>query len=111
MLNPSQEVVIIAEAGVNHNGDINLAFELIDAAADAGADFVKFQTFDASKLASKSAKKARYQMSADRTDMGQLEMLKRLELSYSDHEKLVQKCNERSIGFFSTAFDLGSLDF
>ncbi len=104
--------LIIAEAGVNHNGDINLAKQLIDAAAFAGADYVKFQTFKAEKLASKLAMKADYQ--TENTGNGnesQLDMLKKLELSEQDHHELIAYCNERNIKFLSTAFDLDSLAF
>ena len=106
-------VLVIAEAGVNHNGDMETARQLIDAAAEAGANLVKFQTFTAEKIASRAAKKASYQA---RNEVGseadsQLEMLKRLELSEADHAVLVEHCAARDIGFFSTGFDLDSLDF
>ncbi|TGL98089.1 N-acetylneuraminate synthase [Leptospira barantonii] len=105
------KTLIIAEAGVNHNGDINLALKLIDAASDAGADVVKFQTFEAERLATKSAKKADYQSATTGAEESQFEMLKKLELSKKDHEILIQRCNEKKIEFFSTAFDLHSLSF
>ncbi|PJZ58136.1 N-acetylneuraminate synthase [Leptospira barantonii] len=105
------KTLIIAEAGVNHNGDINLALKLIDAASDAGADVVKFQTFEAKRLATKSAKKADYQSATTGSEESQFEMLKKLELSKKDHEILIQRCNEKKIEFFSTAFDLQSLSF
>lgn len=106
-------VMVIAEAGVNHNGDLEIAKRLVDAAAEAGADLVKFQTFKADKIASGAAKKASYQA---RNEGGtevdsQLEMLKRLELSEADHAALIDHCAMRGIGFFSTGFDLDSLDF
>lgn len=106
-------VLVIAEAGVNHNGGLDMAKRLVDAAADAGADLVKFQTFKADKIASGAAKKASYQA---RNEGGteadsQLEMLKRLELSEADHAALIDHCATRGIGFFSTGFDLDSLDF
>jgi N,N'-diacetyllegionaminate synthase len=103
--------LIIAEAGVNHNGDIEMAMALIDAAADAGADIVKFQTFDADRLVTKNARKADYQMKATATNESQWEMLKRLELSPAMHEKLIAHAAKRGIEFFSTAFDLDSLDY
>ncbi|MDO3642480.1 N-acetylneuraminate synthase [Mucilaginibacter sp. L3T2-6] len=104
--------VIIAEAGVNHNGDIDIAKRLIDAAAEAGADYVKFQTFKASKLVSKAAQKADYQNTNTANDKeSQLEMLQKLELSEADHFLLLDYCKEKGISFFSTAFDLDSLDF
>lgn len=108
-----KQVLVIAEAGVNHNGELDTAKRLVDVAAEAGADLVKFQTFKAEKIASGAAKKARYQM---RNEGGteannQLEMLKRLELSKADHAALMDHCSARGIGFFSTAFDIDSLDF
>ena len=81
-------VKIIAEAGVNHNGDIKLAYELVDAACAAGADIVKFQTFSAENLVTANAKKATYQSQNTKSDTSQLEMLKQLELSFSDFKKL-----------------------
>jgi len=104
--------IIIAEAGVNHNGDINTAKKLIDAAAEAGADYVKFQTFKASRLVSKDSKKADYQsINTGNSAEGQLEMLKKLELSEADHLLLIDYCKQKEIEFFSTAFDLDSLNF
>lgn len=106
------KVIIIAEAGVNHNGSLENAFKLVDAAVDAGVDYVKFQTFKADKLVSKSAKKADYQIQNTKDDQGsQLDMLKKLELSHEDHEKLIEYCNKNQIHFFSTAFDLDSLQY
>ncbi|GAA4464491.1 N-acetylneuraminate synthase [Nibrella saemangeumensis] len=107
------KTLIIAEAGVNHNGDINLAKQLIDIAAGAGADIVKFQTFKTEKLVSSSARKAEYQvnnMPGD-DDNSQFSMLKKLELSPEQHRELMAHCRERDIRFLSTAFDLESLDF
>lgn len=106
------KVIIIAEAGVNHNGSLENAFKLVDAAVDAGVDYVKFQTFKADKLVSKSAKKADYQIqnTGDNQD-SQLDMLKKLELSHADHEKLIAYCHSKHIQFFSTAFDLDSLGY
>lgn len=106
------KVVIIAEAGVNHNGQMDLAVQLIDAAARAGADYVKFQSFKANKLVSKKAKKAEYQqknMGGD--DDSQFAMLKQLELSHEDHLFLIQECSKRDIKFLSTAFDVDGLDY
>jgi N,N'-diacetyllegionaminate synthase len=106
------KTLIIAEAGVNHNGSIELAKKLIDVAADAGVDYVKFQTFKASKLVSKTAVKAAYQQqNTGNAVESQLEMLQKLELSVADHEELVDYCKLKGIKFFSTAFDLDSLDF
>jgi N,N'-diacetyllegionaminate synthase len=101
--------LIIAEAGVNHNGDLELARRLIDVAAQAGADFVKFQTFSADRLASRFANKAPYQRDST-PDTGQLEMLRSLELDRVAHEKLVAHCRDSGIGFLSAAFDQQSVD-
>ncbi|TDO77427.1 N-acetylneuraminate synthase [Flavobacterium chryseum] len=106
------KVVIIAEAGVNHNGDINVAKKLIDAAVDAGVDYVKFQTFKADSLVSKSAKKAEYQsVNINDGDDSQYAMLKNLELSHEDHLQLMAYCLERNIKFFSTAFDVEGVNY
>jgi len=105
------KVLIIAEAGVNHNGDINIAKQLIDAAAQAGVDYVKFQTFVAKNLVSEKAKKAEYQIeNTGKQEESQYEMLKKLELSEADHIKLISYCQEQGIKFLSTAFDLDSVD-
>jgi N-acetylneuraminate synthase len=107
-----KRVIVIAEAGVNHNGDINLAKQLIDVAAEAGVDFVKFQTFSADKLVSKNAKKAEYQKENTKDgDESQYQMLKNLELSFSNHYELIEYCKSKAVNFFSTAFDLDSLKF
>ena len=105
-----EKVIIIAEAGVNHNGDINLAKKLIDVAVEAGVDYVKFQTFKSESLVSKSAKKADYQIenTQDVTE-NQLQMLKKLELSHEQHVELMSYCRQMNISFFSTAFDIESL--
>lgn len=102
-------VQIIAEAGVNHNGSLDLAVQLIDAAADAGADVVKFQTFKAAHVASRLAEKAAYQTAGTSATESQLDMIKSLELSEDDHEVLVARARERKIRFLSTPFDLPSL--
>lgn len=106
-----QRTLVIAEAGVNHNGNEEMAFQLVDAAVDAGADIVKFQTFKASKLASKNADQAKYQIENTQQEESQLAMLKRLELSYDLHHKLIEYCNSKDIEFLSTAFDEESLAF
>lgn len=107
-----KRTLIIAEAGVNHNGDINLAKKLIDAAAEAGVDYVKFQTFKASKLVSSDARKADYQnQNTNNSTESQLDMLQRLEISEDQHYELVAYCKTKNIKFLSTAFDLESLDF
>jgi N,N'-diacetyllegionaminate synthase len=102
--------LIIAEAGVNHNGDINLARELIDVAAEAGADFVKFQTFTADAVSTINAKKAEYQNDTTDADDSQHAMLTRLELTRDMHEVLIDHCKSRDIQFFSTGFDSKSID-
>jgi N-acetylneuraminate synthase len=105
-------VIIIAEAGVNHNGDMNLAKQLIDAAVEAGVDYVKFQTFKAENLVSKEAKKADYQIeNTKNASENQLQMLRKLELSHAQHEELISYCKQKNISFFSTAFDLDSLNY
>lgn len=107
----TEHAYIIAEAGVNHNGRRDLALALIDAAADAGADAVKFQTFKAEKLASSSAPKAGYQKANTGTTESQVEMLKKLELPLEWHAELLAHARSKGIQFLSTAFDAGSLDF
>lgn len=102
--------LIIAEAGVNHNGNIDMALELVDAAALAGADYVKFQTFKATSLASPRAKKASYQLRNTNVNESQLAMLQRLELSVDDHKAIMLRCTEKGVKFLSTPFDLDSLD-
>ena len=103
-------ILIIAEAGVNHNGDLALAKQLIDVAADAGADLVKFQTFSADRLSTREAKKADYQIATTESAETQHQMLSRLELSASMHHELIAYCSTRNIGFFSTGFDIESVD-
>tara|TARA_B110001450_G_scaffold256772_1_gene288615 strand:+ start:3925 stop:4926 length:1002 start_codon:yes stop_codon:yes gene_type:complete len=104
-------ILIIAEAGVNHNGDISLAKKLIDAAVDAGADLVKFQTFSADRLATRQAEKADYQIVTTGSSETQHDMLSRLEMSPEMHHELIAYCNARKIKFFSTGFDIESVDF
>ena len=104
-------VKIIAEAGVNHNGDINLAKELINIASDANADYIKFQSFKAENLATKEAEKSDYQKSNTKNNDTQYNMLKSLELSKKDHIELINYCQYKDIKFLSSAFDLDSLDF
>lgn len=105
-------VLIIAEAGVNHNGSMKIAKQLVDAAVEAGVDIIKFQTFKAEKLVSKTAKQAEYQKKniGDGND-SQYEMLKKLELSEKNHEELMAYCKEKGIRFWSTAFDFESMDY
>ncbi|MFT5248459.1 MAG: N,N'-diacetyllegionaminate synthase [bacterium] len=107
-----KKVIIIAEAGVNHNGDMSVAKKLIDAAIDAGVDYVKFQSFKADKLVSPTAKKANYQIKNTRDeDDSQYQMLKQLELSFEDHVELISYCNSKDIKFFSTAFDVEGISY
>lgn len=107
----SEKVVIIAEAGVNHNGSVEKAVELIEVAAKAGADFVKFQTFKAELSVSKAAKKATYQEENTGTKESQYEMVKNLELSFDDFKYISEVCAKNNIGFLSTGFDFPSLEF
>jgi N,N'-diacetyllegionaminate synthase len=104
------KTLIIAEAGVNHNGDMSMARRLIDVAAEAGADLVKFQTFQASRLVTTDAKKAEYQSNATGGDETQYAMLRKLELTREMHLELIEYCRTRGIGFFSTGFDEQSVD-
>lgn len=107
-----KHTLIIAEAGVNHNGSIELAKQLVDKAVDAGADYIKFQTFKTEKLVAKSAQMASYQKKNIGTENNsQFAMLKKLELTPAQHEELVSYCTEKCIKFFSTAFDLDSIDY
>ena len=105
----SEKTIIIAEAGVNHNGDKKLAKKLIDAAANAGVDYVKFQTFKAEKLVTKSLSKADYQKDNTGNADSQFNMLKKLELSETDHDELKNYATRKGVSFFSTAFDLDSI--
>lgn len=105
-----RRTLVIAEAGVNHNGELALARQLVDVAAEAGADLVKFQTFSADRLATRDARKAAYQADATCAGESQRAMLRRLELSEEDHLALLAHCCERGIGFFSTGFDIPSVD-
>ncbi|SEL00212.1 N-acetylneuraminate synthase [Chitinophaga rupis] len=102
--------LIIAEAGVNHNGSLENAKKLVDAAVKAGADYVKFQTFKAEKIVSKEAGKAAYQQKNTGTSETQLEMLRKLELSEAAHLELIEYCKSKGIQFLSTPFDLESID-
>ena len=102
--------LIIAEAGVNHNGDIEIAKKLIDVAAKAGADLVKFQTFSGDRLATPIARQAEYQIQNTEVRVPQRTMLQKLELDESMHKILIQHCEDREIGFFSTGFDIESVN-
>lgn len=103
--------LIIAEAGVNHNGDPEMARKLVDAAAATGADLVKFQTFRADRLVTTKAAKAAYQLATTAADESQHEMIRKLELSEAMHDELLKRCSQSGIEFFSSAFDLESLDY
>jgi len=103
--------LIIAEAGVNHNGSLELAYKLIDKASEAGADLVKFQTFKAEYLVTESASKANYQLGTTDSKETQFEMIKKLELNDEMHLKLISRCREKGIRFSSTGFDTSSVDF
>jgi len=103
-------ILIIAEAGVNHNGDMDMARRLIDVAAQAGADVVKFQTFSSDRLATRTAAKASYQLETTDAGESQHDMLRRLELSEAMHDLLIAHAASRSIEFLSTAFDERSVD-
>ncbi|MEG1888549.1 MAG: N-acetylneuraminate synthase [Lachnospiraceae bacterium] len=104
-------IIIIAEAGVNHNGSIDTARELIDAAKSAGADYIKFQTFIPKKLVSEQAEKAGYQKKRTGSQETQLQMLGKLALTFFEFSELEEYCQEKQIGFLSTPFDLDSIDF
>jgi N-acetylneuraminate synthase len=106
----SPHVQILAEAGVNHNGSLDRALALVDVAADAGADAVKFQTFQSGAVISHHAVKAEYQIRNTGKAESQLEMVKKLELDFPAHERLVRQCERRGIEFLSTPFDLPSVD-
>jgi N,N'-diacetyllegionaminate synthase len=110
-IGPGQPAFIIAEAGVNHNGDPQLARQLIDAAAEAGADAVKFQTFKAEKLVTKGARMADYQVENIGQETSQLDMLRKLELQYEDHAGLKAYAEQKELVFMSTPFDLDGIDF
>lgn len=109
--NVMKKVIIIAEAGVNHNGDIEKAKELIDAAAAAHVDYVKFQTFKTSKLVTQNSKKADYQVENTNDSSSQFDMLKKLELTKQMHLDLIDHCKKRNVKFLSTGFDIDSLLF
>ena len=103
------KVFVIAEAGVNHNGDLDIAKQLIDAASEAGADAVKFQTYKTEQLVCKTAKKAEYQLKTTEKSETQYDMLKKLELTEYMHKELMDYCDKKNIMFLSTPFDIGSI--
>ena len=104
------KVIVIAEAGVNHNGSLQTAKKLVDVAAEAGADMVKFQTFSADRLVTTSADKAQYQNQTTDASESQHTMIRKLELSREMHEELIAYCSQCDIEFFSTGFDTHSID-
>jgi N,N'-diacetyllegionaminate synthase len=103
-------VFIIAEAGVNHNGSIELAYKLIDAAIESGANAVKFQTFQTENFVIRDTEKAEYQKQNDNSNESQFDMLKKLELSVDDHKNLIDHCNIKGITFLSSPFDIESIN-
>ena len=110
-MNKFPHIYVIAEAGVNHNGSVDFAIQLIDAAAKAKADAIKFQTFKAEQVLSRNAPKAEYQKQATDTEESQLEMAKKLELNEEEHQFLITHCLKRNIQFLSSPSDLDSVDF
>ncbi len=110
-MNSRSNTLIIAEAGVNHNGDIQKAYELIDVAVDAGVDIIKFQTFSADKLVTRSAKKAEYQEKNATEFKSQYDMLKALELSKDSFLQLKERCKSKRLEFLTTGFDISDLEF
>ena len=102
---------IIAEAGVNHNGDLKKAFQLVDIASEAKADFIKFQLFKSKNLVTPEAKKAKYQKNKKDKKSTQLEMLQKLEFQDNDMKKIRDYCIKKKIGFICSAFDMDSIDF
>ena len=110
MLLKKNKVTIIAEAGVNHNGNIKIAKKLIDIASDAGSDIIKFQTYKTENLITKNAPKAKYQKKTTNINETQFQMLKKLELNKKDHEVLIEYCIKKKIEFLSSPFDLPSID-
>lgn len=110
MMMTEGKALIIAEAGVNHNGSLELALDLVDAASLSGADIIKFQTFRASSVVSSGAPKADYQMDSRGCGESHLEMIRKLELGLEAHATLLERCTERGVGFLSTPFDIQSVD-
>ena len=110
MSSKKNRAIVIAEAGVNHNGKINLAKKLIDVAARAGADYVKFQTFDVDNLILKNTKTTIYQKENLRKNISQYSMLKKYQLTDADHKNLIKYSKKKKIKFLSTAFDEKSLN-
>ncbi len=110
-MNIKNKVYIIAEAGVNHNGNLNIALEIIEKAKESGANCVKFQTFKADQIVTKKSPKADYQLNVTDKKESQYEMLQKLELKINDYEKLIQKCKELEIDFMSTPYNFNDVDF
>ena len=105
------KTLIIAEAGVNHNGNLDIAKKLIDVASNAKVDFIKFQTYKTKNLVSSNAKMADYQIKNISSNLSQFEMLKKLELSFSDFQELISYSKSKKIGFLSSPFDIESIDY
>ena len=105
------KTLIIAEAGVNHNGNLDIAKKLIDVASNAKVDFIKFQTYKTKNLVSSNAKMADYQIKNTSSNLSQFEMLKKLELSFSDFQELISYSKNKKIGFLSSPFDIESIDY
>lgn len=110
-MNRDNKVLIIAEAGVNHNGDINIAYKMIDAARDAGVDVIKFQTANPELVISRYAQKAEYQKEATGNDESQLEMIKRLHFKFNEYFSILDYCKKAGITFLSSPFDIDSIHF
>jgi N-acetylneuraminate synthase len=110
-MNTQSKTLIIAEAGVNHNGSLQRALDMIDVAAEAGADVIKFQTFRAEEVVSRHAPKAEYQTRTTGSEESQLEMARKLELDDAAHQSMKKRCEQRSIEFLSSPFDMHSLHF
>jgi len=110
-MHTNERIYIIAEAGVNHNGDVNLAKRLVETAKMSGADCVKFQTFKAEDVVTVTAPKARYQLDVTDKNESQFQMLKKLELAYDDHLELIRYCNNIGIDFLSTPYSVSDISF
>jgi N,N'-diacetyllegionaminate synthase len=107
----NESIYIIAEAGVNHNGKLSIALELIDKAKEAGADCIKFQTFKASQIVTKNSPKAKYQLAVTDVTESQYEMLSKLELNFDAYASIIERCNEKKIDFLSTPYNFEDVDF
>jgi N,N'-diacetyllegionaminate synthase len=110
-MSSDSKVYIIAEAGVNHNGNLSIALELIDKAKEAGADCIKFQTFKAEKIVTQNSPKAKYQLEVTSKSETQFEMLKKLELGFDDYSSILERCKAKGIDFLSTPYNIEDVDF